>query len=67
MTGKHNGVVAQIKEVAPDAKRFHCSIHREAPAARKMPAILKIVLIEAVKVVNFIKSRATNSRLSDFM
>jgi hypothetical protein len=27
MTGKHSGVVAQIKEVAPDAKLVHCSIH----------------------------------------
>jgi hypothetical protein len=63
MTGKHSGVVGQIKDVAPDAKFVHCSIHREALAARKMPAILKTVLTEAVKVVNFIKSRATNSRL----
>jgi hypothetical protein len=63
MTGKHSGVVAQIKEVAPGAKFVYCSIHREALAARKMPAILKTVLTEAVKVVNFISSRATNSRL----
>jgi hypothetical protein len=28
MTGKHSGVVAQIKELAPDAKFVHCSIHR---------------------------------------
>jgi hypothetical protein len=63
MTGKHSGVVAQIKEVAPDPKFVHCSIHREALAARKMPANLKTVLNEAVKVVNFIKCRATNSRL----
>jgi hypothetical protein len=63
MTGKHSGVFAQIKEVAPDAKFVHCSIHREALAARKMLAILNTVLNEAVKVVNFIKSRATNSRL----
>jgi hypothetical protein len=63
MMGKHSGVVAQIKEVAPDAKFVHCSIHREALAARKMPSILKTVLTEAVQVVNFIKSRATNSRL----
>jgi hypothetical protein len=62
MTGKQ-GVVAQIKEVAPDAIFVHCSIHREALAARKMPAILKTVLTDAVKVVNFITSRATNSRL----
>jgi hypothetical protein len=27
MTGEHSGVVAQIKEVAPDAKFVHCSIH----------------------------------------
>jgi TPP-dependent 2-oxoacid decarboxylase len=60
MMEKHSGVVAQIKEVAPDAKCVHCSIHREALAARKMPAILKTVLTEAVKVVNVIKSRATN-------
>jgi hypothetical protein len=60
---ENSGVVAQIKEVAPDVKFVHCSIHREAVAARKIPAILKTVLAEAVKVVNFIKSRATNSRL----
>jgi hypothetical protein len=60
MTGKHSGVVGQIKDVAPDAKFVHCSIPREA---LKMTAIFKTVLTEAVKVVNFIKSRATNSRL----
>jgi hypothetical protein len=63
MTGKHSGVVAQIKKFAPDAKYVHCSIHREALAARKMPAILKTVQTESVKDVNFIKSRAMNSRL----
>jgi hypothetical protein len=63
MTGKQSGVVTQIKAVAPHAKFVHCSIHQEALAARKMTAILKTVLIEAVKVVNFIKSRTRNSRL----
>jgi hypothetical protein len=43
-----------VKEVARDGKFVHCSIHREAVAARRMPA---------VKVVNFFNSRATNSRL----
>jgi hydroxypyruvate isomerase len=61
--GKHSGLVAQIKEVASDAKFVHCSIHLEPLATRKMPAVLKTVLTEAVKVVNFIKSRAMNSRL----
>jgi hypothetical protein len=63
MMRKHSGVAAQIKAVAPDAK-FHCSIHQEALAARRMPAILKTVLTEAVEAVNFIKFRATNSRFS---
>jgi hypothetical protein len=38
MMGKRSGVVAQIKEVAPDAKFVHCSIHHEAVAATKMLA-----------------------------
>jgi hypothetical protein len=62
MTGKNSAVVAQTKEVAPDAKFVHGSIHGQTLAARRMP-ILKTVLIETVKVVNFIKSRTTNSRL----
>ena len=63
MTGKHSGVVAKIKEVAPDVKFVHCSIHREALATRNMPQPLKTVLNESVKIVNFIKARALNSRL----
>jgi hypothetical protein len=63
LTVKRGGIVAKIKEVAPDAKFVHRSIHREALATRKTPAILKTALIEAVKVVNFTKSKATNSRL----
>ena len=63
MTGKHSGVYAQIKRVAPEAKFVHCSLHREALAAKGMPENCKIVLDQAVKVVNFIKFRALNSRL----
>jgi hypothetical protein len=39
--GKHSGVFAQIKEVAPHAKFVHCSFHLEALSARKIPAILR--------------------------
>jgi hypothetical protein len=59
---ENSGIVAQIEEVAPDAKFVHCSI-QEALAARKMLAILKTVLTEAVKRADFTKSRATHSRL----
>ena len=63
MTGKHGGAVTQIKQVAPGAKFTHCSIHREALACKAMPVSLKTVLDQSVKIVNFIKARALNSRM----
>uniref|UniRef100_A0A8C5FLG9 HAT C-terminal dimerisation domain-containing protein n=1 Tax=Gadus morhua TaxID=8049 RepID=A0A8C5FLG9_GADMO len=63
MTGRHSGVVARIREVAPDVQWTHCSIHREALAVKRMPAELKAVLDTAVKAVNFIKSRPMHARL----
>ncbi|XP_056092494.1 zinc finger BED domain-containing protein 5-like [Rhinichthys klamathensis goyatoka] len=42
---------------------LHCSIHREALAAKNMPADLLAVLNDAVKLVNFIKARPLNSRI----
>ena len=63
MTGKHGGVVTQIKQVAPGANFTHCSIYREALASRAMPNTLKTVLDQSVKLVNFIKARALNSRM----
>ncbi|MBN3311740.1 SCND3 protein, partial [Atractosteus spatula] len=43
ITGRHSSVVARIREVAPDMKWTHCSIHREALAVKKMPEDLKSV------------------------
>ncbi|KAK1897528.1 Zinc finger BED domain containing protein 5 [Dissostichus eleginoides] len=63
MTGRHSGVAARIKEVAPEMRWTHCSIHREALAVKKMPDGLKSVLDSAVKSVDFIKARPMQSRL----
>ncbi|XP_050066002.1 SCAN domain-containing protein 3-like [Aphis gossypii] len=63
MTGKHVGVVRRIKEVAPDAEWTHCMLHREAFVSKKMSTELNKVLSESVKIINFIKSGALNSRL----
>lgn len=63
MTGAHSGLVTKIKKEAPEAQHIHCSLHREALVTKRCPAQLKTVLNEAVKTVNFIKSRALNSRL----
>uniref|UniRef100_UPI003AABA6E5 zinc finger BED domain-containing protein 5-like n=1 Tax=Centroberyx gerrardi TaxID=166262 RepID=UPI003AABA6E5 len=63
MLGQHSGVVGRVKAVAPQVASVHCSIHRQALATKKMPPDLKTVLDEAVKAVNFIKSRPLQSRL----
>ncbi|XP_057184698.1 zinc finger BED domain-containing protein 5 [Triplophysa rosa] len=63
MTGHRNGLVARVKTLAPLVSSVHCSIHREALATKKMPTDLKCVLDEAVKIVNFIKTRPLQSRL----
>ncbi len=63
MTGRHSGVAARIREVAPEMRWTHCSIHREALAVKKMPDNLKSVLDSAVKTVNFIKARPMSARL----
>ncbi|XP_073689549.1 zinc finger BED domain-containing protein 5-like [Garra rufa] len=63
MTGRNSGVAARIREVAPDMRWTHCSIHREALAVKRMPDDLKSVLDSAVKTVNFIKARPMNARL----
>ncbi|KAJ4945773.1 hypothetical protein JOQ06_023451 [Pogonophryne albipinna] len=52
MTGRHSGVAARIKEVVPEMRWTHGSIHREALAVEKMPDGLKSVLDSAVKSVN---------------
>uniref|UniRef100_A0A8C1P216 DUF4371 domain-containing protein n=1 Tax=Cyprinus carpio TaxID=7962 RepID=A0A8C1P216_CYPCA len=63
MTGKHTGLIAHIRRVCPSISWLHCSIHREALAAKNMPADLLAVLNDAVKLVNFIKARPLNSRI----
>ncbi|KAL2097071.1 hypothetical protein ACEWY4_006278 [Coilia grayii] len=63
MTGRHSGVVTRVQAVAPDATWVHCSIHREALAAKGMPADLKNVLDTTVKIVNFVKARPLNNRI----
>lgn len=67
MSGHLSGLGARIKKVAPECQSTHCVIHREALASKVMPANLKSVLMDSVKVINFIKARALNSRLFSLM
>lgn len=61
MTGRVRGLMAHVKKQNPTAQWSHCIIHREALASKRMSPELHEVLNEAVKVINFIKSRPLNS------
>jgi hypothetical protein len=65
MTGKKKGLLAHIKNLnnATDVISTHCIIHREALTTKKIAPELNKVLQEAATVVNFVSSRALNSRL----
>lgn len=63
MTGRKSGVIAQIKTVNPKIMATHCKLHRQALASKRMGPDLHSVLNTAVTAVNFVKSRALQSRL----
>lgn len=63
MLGLQSGLVTKVKEKNPSVIGTHCILHREALASRTLPAEVRDVLNLAIKVVNFIKAGALNSRL----
>ncbi|XP_053145433.1 zinc finger MYM-type protein 6-like [Hemicordylus capensis] len=64
MLGKHSGVLAKIRSVASENMvHTHCFIHRQHLVAKKISPDLHEVLAQAVKIINFIKCDALNSRL----
>lgn len=67
MLGKNKGLAALVREVALHVRFTHCMIHREALAAKTLPAELNAVLQTATQIVNFIKIRPTKSRLSGLL
>jgi hypothetical protein len=63
LSGKNSGLIARLKTLMPNANWVHCFLHRQALAAKGMPDDLRQVLAEAIKVVNYVKSRPLQSRL----
>ena len=63
MIGVISGFQTCVKNVNPDVITNHCMIHCEALAARILPESLKEVMQVVIKVVNFIKSSAVQTRL----
>ena len=63
MLGVHSGFVAHVKKVNPEILATHCVIHRQALAVKGLSDQLQNVMTDVVKLVNFIKASALNSRL----
>jgi hypothetical protein len=63
MLGKTSGLTALIKKEIPNIIITHCFLHRHALASKTLPTDLKEIMTTAVKVVNFIRSRALHHRL----
>ncbi|XP_014298159.2 zinc finger BED domain-containing protein 5-like [Microplitis demolitor] len=67
MTSNTAGLVSRINNRARNCTSSHCILHRQALAMKQMPPNLKLVMDEAVKIINFIKSRPLQSRLFSLM
>ncbi|KAI0240594.1 hypothetical protein LSAT2_008657, partial [Lamellibrachia satsuma] len=61
--GRNSGFQVLVKEISPDVIANHCMIHRETLAAKTLLDPLNNVLKDVVKVVNYVKSSALNTRL----
>jgi hypothetical protein len=63
MIGLRGGFIARMKEKSPNAIGTHCVIHREALASRTLTSDMNDKPAITIKIVNFIKASALNSRL----
>ena len=63
MLGRKSGFQAYVKDIATNATFVHCFIHRFALCTKVLPSGLLPCLNKIIKIVNFIKTSALNTRL----
>ena len=63
MLGWQSGFQTLVKQCAPLAIGVHCFIQREALVSKTLPDQLNTVFKVLVKIVNYVKSSALNTRL----
>ena len=63
MLGRKSGFQTYVKDIAANATFVHCFIHRFALCTKVLSAELMSCLNKIVKIVNFIKTSALNSRI----
>ena len=63
MPGSRSGFITQVKQRNPKVVGTHCMIHREALASKALSARLRATLTDVIKVINYVKGSALNTRL----
>ena len=63
MIGANSGLVFLIKQKNPTIQGTHCMIHKAALVSKTIPKRLHEHLSVVIKVVNYVKSSALNTRL----
>ncbi|XP_068227670.1 zinc finger BED domain-containing protein 5-like [Palaemon carinicauda] len=63
MLGRKSGFQAHVKAVVPNATAVHYFIHRFTLCAKVLPAKLLSCLDRVIRIVNFVKTSALNTRL----
>ena len=63
MLGRKSGFQARVKAMSPSVTSVHCFLHQFALAAKLLFPDIKTSLNLVVKMVNYIKTSALNSRL----
>ena len=63
MLGRKSGFQSYVKAVLPKIIFTHCFIHRFALCAKVLPPELLSCLQQIVKIVNFVKTSALNTRI----
>ena len=63
MMGGQRDFKGFVKRENPSIQVDHCAIHRYSLASKTLPAFLKAVFDDVVRIVNFIKSKDLNFRI----
>ena len=63
MLGTKRGLQTLVRSRSPHAVSMHCMIHRQAFASKTLSESLEDVLNTVIKMVNFVKNVALNTRL----
>ena len=63
MIGANSGLISLVKQKNPAIQGTHCTIHKAALVSKSIPKRLHEHMSVVIKVVNYVKSSALNTRL----